>query len=43
MVRNIVGTLIEVQDAADPAGAMRRVLEGAERRHAGMTAPAAGL
>ncbi len=43
MVRNIVGTLIEIQDAADPIAAMQRILSGGERRHAGMTAPAAGL
>jgi tRNA pseudouridine38-40 synthase len=43
MVRNIVGTLIEVQLESDPAAAMSKVLAGADRRHAGMTAPAAGL
>ena len=43
MVRNIVGTLIEVQDEADPIAAMRQILSGGERRHAGMPAPAAGL
>ena len=43
MVRNIVGTLLEVQQAANPAAAMRGVLDGRARRHAGMTAPAAGL
>ncbi len=43
MVRNIVGTLIEVQDAVDASAAMRRILDGGERRHAGMTAPASGL
>ena len=43
MVRNIVGTLIEVQSAADPAGAMQGILTGADRHQAGMTAPAAGL
>jgi tRNA pseudouridine38-40 synthase len=43
MVRNIVGTLLDVQATSDPAGAMRLVLGGAERRRAGMTAPAAGL
>ena len=43
MVRNIVGTLLAVQEAADPAAAMRRILEGCDRRLAGMTAPAAGL
>ncbi len=43
MVRNIVGTLIAVQEAADPAGAMAAILEGGDRRAAGATAPAAGL
>ena len=43
MVRNIVGTLLDVQGQADPAGAMARILVGADRRAAGMTAPAAGL
>jgi tRNA pseudouridine38-40 synthase len=43
MVRNIVGTLLDVQCEADPAGAMVQILAGGDRRHAGMTAPAAGL
>jgi len=43
MVRNIVGTLIEMQERSDPAASMRQILDGGERRHAGMTAPAAGL
>jgi tRNA pseudouridine38-40 synthase len=43
MVRNIVGTLIEVQRETAPADAMLTVLEGADRRYAGATAPAAGL
>ncbi len=43
MVRNIVGTLIDVQREADPALAMARVLASGERRLAGATAPAAGL
>lgn len=43
MVRNIVGTLIEVQEEADPRAAVRRILHGGERRDAGMTAPASGL
>ena len=43
MVRNIVGTLLEVQRAADPFAAMGRILSGGERRLAGATAPAAGL
>jgi tRNA pseudouridine38-40 synthase len=43
MVRNIVGTLVEVQSAPDAVGAMARILSGGERRHAGMTAPPEGL
>lgn len=43
MVRNIVGTLLDVQRESDPGAAMAQVLEGAERRYAGATAPAAGL
>jgi len=43
MVRNIVGTLMDVQCESDPPSAMARVLAGADRRYAGATAPAAGL
>jgi len=43
MVRNIVGTLLEVQNEPSPAAAMADLLQGADRRHAGATAPAAGL
>ena len=43
MVRNIVGTLLDVQSEADPASAMTRVLEQGQRRLADATAPAAGL
>jgi tRNA pseudouridine38-40 synthase len=43
MVRNIVGTLLEVQSERDPQGAMKRILESRDRRLAGATAPAAGL
>jgi tRNA pseudouridine38-40 synthase len=43
MVRNIVGTLIDVQCEADPRAAMARVLSSADRRYAGATAPASGL
>ena len=43
MVRNIVGTLIDVQCESDPRSAMAGVLAGADRRYAGATAPAAGL
>ncbi len=43
MVRNIVGTLLDVQAQADPRAAMAQVLASADRRYAGVTAPAAGL
>ncbi|MDB6083587.1 MAG: tRNA pseudouridine synthase [Gammaproteobacteria bacterium] len=43
MVRNIVGTLLDVQGNADPVDAMSAILAGGDRRVAGMTAPAAGL
>jgi tRNA pseudouridine38-40 synthase len=43
MVRNIVGTLLDVQGAADPRAAMTHVLESRDRRLAGATAPPAGL
>lgn len=43
MVRNIVGTLLDVQREPDPKAAMARILAGGERREAGVTAPAAGL
>jgi tRNA pseudouridine38-40 synthase len=43
MVRNIVGTLLEVQRHTDPRAAMAQVLASADRRYAGATAPAAGL
>jgi tRNA pseudouridine38-40 synthase len=43
MVRNIVGTLLEVQSGSDPHCAMKRILESRDRRLAGATAPAAGL
>jgi tRNA pseudouridine38-40 synthase len=43
MVRNIVGTLMDLQCESDPRSAMARVLAGADRRYAGATAPAAGL
>ena len=42
-MRNIVGTLLDVQREPDPAAAMARVLERGDRRLAGATAPAAGL
>ena len=43
MVRNIVGTLLDVQRQPEPAAAMARVLKQGDRRLAGATAPAAGL
>jgi tRNA pseudouridine38-40 synthase len=43
MVRNIVGTLLDVQHEPDPQAAMARILVGGKRREAGVTAPAAGL
>jgi tRNA pseudouridine38-40 synthase len=43
MVRNIVGTLLDVHGEPDPSGAMSRILLSGERRLAGATAPAAGL
>jgi tRNA pseudouridine38-40 synthase len=43
MVRNIVGTLIDAQREAAPLEAIRKILEGGDRRYAGATAPAAGL
>ena len=43
MVRNIVGTLMDVQRESDPRSSMAKVLAGADRRYAGATAPAAGL
>jgi tRNA pseudouridine38-40 synthase len=43
MVRNIVGTLLDVQREPDPKAAMTRILAGGERCEAGVTAPAAGL
>src|ERR1700722_12807866 len=43
MVRNIVGTLLDVQRESNPRAAMTKVLMSADRRYAGATAPAAGL
>ena len=43
MVRNIVGTLMEVQALADPAAAMDTIVAGLNRRFAGATAPPEGL
>ncbi len=43
MVRNIVGTLMEVGRGKIPAGKVRHILEGRDRRQAGPTAPPEGL
>ena len=43
MVRNVVGSLVEVGRGARPAAWLAEVLAGGDRRLAGPTAPAAGL
>jgi tRNA pseudouridine38-40 synthase len=43
MVRNIVGTLVEVGRGARPPADLRRILDGRDRRLAGATAPPQGL
>ena len=43
MVRNLVGTLLEVGYGNRPPEWVREVLDGADRRLAGATAPARGL
>jgi tRNA pseudouridine38-40 synthase len=43
MVRNIVGTLVEVGRGAMEAGGMERILNARDRTKAGPTAPAQGL
>lgn len=43
MVRNIVGTLLQVGAGKVPPGSVRRVLDSRDRRNAGPTAPARGL
>ncbi len=43
MVRNIVGTLVEVGRGYFPPGSMRKILENRDRTTAGLTAPAKGL
>jgi tRNA pseudouridine38-40 synthase len=43
MVRNIVGTLVEIGRGRFPRGSMRKVLAAKNRRFAGPTAPACGL
>jgi len=43
MVRNIVGTLIEIGRGRFKKGSMKRILESKNRKLAGPTAPARGL
>lgn len=43
MVRNLVGTLLEIGRGAMPAGVVDRILEGGDRRLAGPTAKPHGL
>jgi len=43
MVRNIVGTLLEIGRGKLPAGSMRKILRAKDRTKAGPTAPAKGL
>ena len=43
MVRNIVGTLIEIGRGRFPSGSLKKILEAKDRKRAGPTAPARGL
>ena len=43
MVRNVVGTLVEIGLARRPAGELGTILASSDRRRAGVTAPAHGL
>jgi tRNA pseudouridine38-40 synthase len=43
MVRNMVGTFIDLQKFKRPASDMKKILEACDRRVAGATAPAKGL
>jgi len=43
MVRNIVGTLVEIGRGRIPAFRMKEILEACDRKQAGQTAPANGL
>jgi tRNA pseudouridine38-40 synthase len=43
MVRNIVGTLVEIGRGKRPPEAMKEIIESRDRNIAGVTAPACGL
>jgi tRNA pseudouridine38-40 synthase len=43
MVRNIVGTLVDIGRGYSPPGSMKKILREKDRRQAGPTAPAKGL
>ena len=43
MVRNLVGTALQLAGDADPAGRMATILAARDRSRAGATAPAVGL
>ena len=43
MVRNVVGTLVEVGQGRRPAGSLPTLLDGRDRTAAGPTAAACGL
>ncbi|OPY10230.1 MAG: tRNA pseudouridine synthase A [Syntrophaceae bacterium PtaB.Bin038] len=43
MVRNIVGTLVDIGTGSIPEGDMTRIVEAKDRRQAGRAAPAGGL
>jgi tRNA pseudouridine38-40 synthase len=43
MVRNIVGTLVDIGRGKIPPGALKKILKAMDRRSAGMCAPASGL
>ena len=43
MVRNIVGTLIEIGRGRFSKGALKKILEAKDRKASGPTAPAKGL
>ena len=43
MVRNIVGTLLEIGSGLLPPGSIKKILKQKNRKYAGTTAPAHGL